>query len=347
MYDVIIIGGGVTGSLTARLLSRYQLKIALVEKGADVAWESSRANSSISHAGYDCQSGTLKAKLNVRGTELMPSVCEELGVHYRRIGSHFVAFSKEDVETIHELLERGNRNGVPGLRILSQEELREMEPNISKEAVASLYAPTAGVVCTYGLTIAAAENAALNGADIFLNTKITSARYEKDHWILSGSEKTLEGRYVVNAAGVCAPEIARILGENDFPIVSKPSRGQYLILDKQYGNMAHSTLFVTPSEKGKGILVSPTPDGNLIVGPNAEPVDGDEDRETTAAGLAEVSSGGLRLMPNLPLRSVIKSFAGVRPNATQYDFYVAPSTRLPAVIHGAALGSPGLASSPA
>lgn len=347
MFDVLIIGGGCTGSLTARLLSHYQLKVALLEKGADVAWGASRANSAISHAGYDCENGTLKAKLNVRGTELMEGLCRELGVMYKRTGSHVIAFSEEDLAHIQMLYQRGVNNGVPGLRLISGEELRKMEPNVSEAAVGSLFAPTAGLVCTYGLTIGAAENAALNGTEIHLNAKVKALSYTKGVWTVKTEDATYETRYLVNAAGVCAPEIAALMGDTDFPIVSKPSRGQYLVLDKQYGTMAHSTLFVTPSAKGKGILVSPTPDGNLIVGPNAEPVPGDESTETTPEGLAEITAGGLRIMPKLPLKSVIKSFSGVRPNANQYDFYVQPSGKVPQVVHAAAMSSPGLASSPA
>ena len=346
-YDVLIIGAGCTGSLTARALAAYNVRVAVCEAGPDVAYGATRANSAISHAGYDCECGTLKAKLNVRGTELMPDLCRTLGVHYKRIGSHVIAFSEEDVEHIKMLYERGVKNGVPGLRIIDGDELRRMEPHVSKEAVASLWAPTAGVVSPYGLTIAAAENAALNGVSFRLGYRVTSIEYKDGLWLVSDGKTPLAARYLVNAAGVGAPEIAHLMGDRDFPVVSKPSRGQYLVFDKQYGSMANSTLFVTPSKKGKGILVSPTPGGNLITGPNAEPVDSADDKETTAEGIAEITAGGLRIMPDLPLRGVIKSFSGVRPNANQYDFYVQKAENLPHVIHAAAMSSPGLASSPA
>lgn len=346
IYDVLIIGGGSTGSLSARYLSRYKLRIALAEAGPDVAYASTRANSAISHAGYDCQVGTLKAKLNVRGTELMPEVCRELGVEYKQIGSHVVAFDEDDVNHLKKLYERGIQNGVPGLRIIDREELRKMEPNISKKAVASLWAPSAGIISPYGLTIAAAECAAVNGVDFFLNFPVKEIREKDGIWHVTDGQKTLSARYLVNAAGVNAPKVAGLMGEKDFPVDAKPSRGEYLVFDKQYSSMVNSTLFVTPSAKGKGILVSPTYGGNLITGPNAEAVASSLDTETTASGLKEIENGGLRLIPTLPLRGVIKSFSGVRPNATQYDFYIEPSKQLPRVVHAAAISSPGLASSP-
>jgi len=347
IYDVLIIGGGSTGSLSARYLSRFDLRIALAEAGPDVAYASTRANSAISHAGYDCHVGTLKAKLNVRGTELMPEICRELGVEYKRIGSHVVAFDEDDVNHLKELYERGIKNGVPGLRIIDKEELRAMEPNISEKAVASLWAPTAGIISPYGLTIAAAECAAVNGCDFFLNFPAEKIREENGVWHVTSGEKTLSARYIVNAAGVNAPMVAELAGEKDFPVDAKPSRGEYLVFDKQYSSMVNSTLFVTPSSKGKGILVSPTYAGNLITGPNANPVESSLNTETTANGLKEIELGGLRLIPNLPLRGVIKSFSGVRPNASRYDFYIEPSKQLPRLIHAAAISSPGLASSPA
>ncbi len=346
-FDVVVIGAGCTGSLTARELSRYRLRVAVLEAGPDVAWAASRANSAIAHAGYDCQPGTLKAKLNVRGSALMEDLCRELNVEYRRTGSHVIAFDEKDRAHLDELYARGIANGVPGLRILTGEELRAMEPNVSDKAVASLYAPSAGIISSYGLTIAAAESAALNGVEFFLNTPVTAIVRGEDGWTVTAGEREFRADYLVNAAGVNAPQIAALAGERDFPVVSAPSRGQYMILDKQYGSLAHSTLFVCPSEKGKGILVSPTASGNLIVGPNAEPVSSVDDRETTPEGMAEISAGARRIMPNVPLRGVIRSFSGVRPNSNLYDFYIRPSEQLPGLVHAASISSPGLASSPA
>lgn len=347
VYDVLIIGGGITGAMTARLLTQYKVKVALVEAGADIAWGATRANSAISHAGYDAKEGTLKAKLNVRGTELMEGICKDLGAPYKRRGSHVIGFDDADVEHLKMLYERGVKNGVPGLKLISGDELRKMEPNVSKEAVASLWAPSAGIICPYGLAIAAAENAVTNGAMVKLNYEVKSVTFDKDKYIVSDGKETIETKYIVNAAGASADKVAAIIGEKDFPVVSNPRRGDYIILDKVYGNLATSTLFVTPSVRGKGILVSPTVDGNTIIGPNARDVNGPDDTFTTQEGLDEIIAGAKRIMPNINVRGAITSFAGVRPTSNLPDFYIEPSKQLPNVIHAASIESPGLASSPA
>ena len=347
IYDVLIIGGGITGAMTARLLTQYNCSVVLVEAGADIAWGATRANSAISHAGYDAKPGTLKAKLNVRGTELMEGICRDLSVEYKRTGSHVIAFDDDDLAHIKELYERGIANGVPGLRLLSGDELRKMEPNVSESAVGSLYAPTAGIVCPYGLAIAAAENAVTNGATVKLNFKVSGVTHENGIYHVTNGEETLDARYIVNAAGASADKVAAIIGEKDFPVVSNPRRGDYIILDKSYGNLAHSTLFVTPSARGKGILVSPTVHGNTIIGPNARDVSGPDDKGTTKEGLDEIIAGAKRIMPTIDTRGAITSFAGVRPTSNLPDFYLKKSEQLPNVVHAASIESPGLASSPA
>ena len=347
IYDVLIIGGGITGSMTARLLTQFKCSVALAEAGADIAWGATRANSAISHAGYDAKPGTLKAKLNVRGTELMEQACLDLGVEYKRCGSHVIAFDDADLAHIKELYERGIANGVPGLRLISGEELRKMEPNVSDKAVGSLYAPSAGIVCPYGLAIAAAENAVTNGATVKLNFKVTDVSYSEDVYSVSNGKETLKARFIVNAAGASADKVAAIIGEKDFPVVSNPRRGDYIILDKVYGNLANSTLFVTPSARGKGILVSPTVHGNTIFGPNARDVSGPEDKATTRDGLDEIIAGAKRIIPTVNPRGAITSFAGVRPTSNMPDFFIRQSEQLPNVIHAASIESPGLASSPA
>ncbi len=346
--DVIIIGAGVTGVMTARLLSKYNCSVTVLERGSDVAWGASRANSSISHAGYDAKEGTLKARLNVRGTELMEGLCHDLGAHYRRTGSHVIAFGDDDMAHIKMLYERGVKNGVPGLRLISGEDLRKMEPNVSENAVGSLFAPTAGIISTYGLTIAAAENAATNGVNFVFDFCVSEVVREDGRYIVrDGSGREYSAEYIVNAAGAAAPEIAGIIGEKDFPVISTPRRGDYIILDREYGKLANSTLFVTPSKLGKGILVSPTVDGNTIIGPNARDVGDPFDKATTADGLDEIIRGAHRIMPKLNVRGAIKSFAGVRPTTNMSDFYIRPSEQLPNVIHAASIESPGLAASPA
>lgn len=347
LYDVLIIGAGCTGVMTARLLSEKNVKVAVVEAGSDIASGATSANSAIVHAGYDAKPGTLKAKLNVRGNVLMKQLAKQLDVELKEIGSLVVGFGDSDLPALWELYERGQENGVPSLAIIGQDALRKMEPNISPEATHALWAPTAAITCPYGITIAAAENAATNGVDFYLNFTVTDASEAGGiHYITNGSE-TLAARYVVNCAGVRSAEVAAILGELDFPISITPRRGEYYILDKSVGDMANHTLFVCPSDRGKGILVSPTVHGNLIVGPNAYPIDDGADKSTTADGLAEISAGARRIMPNVPLNMAITSFAGVRSTPNIYDFYIKRSEQIPGVIHAVGVESPGFASSPA
>ena len=347
IYDVLIIGAGCTGVMTARLLSTKKCTVAVCEAGPDVAVGATCANSAIVHAGYDAKPGTLKAKLNVRGNKLMKELAAQLGVEIKNVGSHVVGFDEDDLKTLHELYDRGVANGVPDMRIIDRDELRRMEPNISPDATCSLWAPTAAITCPYGITIAAADNAVVNGVDFYLNFEVTDASCAGGIYYITNGEKTVAARYVVNCAGVHSAEVAAILGENDFPIEIIPRRGEYLILDKECGNMANSTLFVCPSGRGKGILVSPTVDGNLIVGPNAYQIDDGDDKSTTSEGIEEITVGAHRIMPSVDTRMAITSFAGVRPTPNIYDFYLKTSEQLPGVVHAVGVESPGFAASPA
>ena len=347
LYDVIIIGAGCTGVMTARYLSTKNCKVAVVEAGCDAAMGATCANSAIVHAGYDAKPGTLKAKLNVRGNILMKELCEQLGVECKEVGSHVVGFGEKDLEHIKLLYDRGIENGVPGLRIIEQDELRAMEPNISPEATHSLWAPSAAITCPYGITLAAADNARTNGVDFYFNFEVTEASMDGDIHNISNGSETVKGRYVVNCAGVNSAKVAVLLGEKDFPISIIPRRGEYIVLDKVCGDMANSTLFVCPSDRGKGILVSPTVDGNLIIGPNAYPIEDGDDKSTTQAGLDEITEGALRIMPSVNTRMAITSFSGVRPTPDIYDFYLEISKQLPGVVHAVGVESPGFAASPA
>ncbi len=347
IYDVLIIGAGCTGVMTARLLATKNCKVAVAEAASDVAMGATCANSAIVHAGYDAKPGTLKARLNVRGNALMKELARQLDVELKEVGSHVVGFGEEDRKTLEELYERGVKNGVPGLSLIDQATLRRMEPNISPEATCSLYAPSAAITCPYGITIAAAENAATNGVDFYFNFKVIDSSKAGDIHYVTNGEDTIAARYVVNCAGVNSAKVAEILGENEFPIHIIPRRGEYYVLDKACGNMAHATLFVCPSDRGKGILVSPTVHGNLIVGPNAYPIEDGDDKSTTQPGLDEIAEGAHRIMPSVNVRMAITSFSGVRPTPDIYDFYLKASEQVPGVIHAVGVESPGFAASPA
>jgi glycerol-3-phosphate dehydrogenase len=344
-YDVLIIGAGVTGCAIARELSHTGLKIALSDACDDVAMGASRANSAIVHAGYDCVPGTLMAKLNVRGNEMFDDVCESLNVPLLRVGSFVIAFGEEDEKELNNLLERGRANGVPGLEIISGERAREMEPKLSDDVTAALWAPTAGITCPYELTIAMSENARANGADILLRKRAAAIDYANDEFTVKFEDGTsVSAKYVVNAAGVYADEVARLIGDDSFTI--SPRKGEYMLLDKQ-ALCVGTVIFQTPSKLGKGVLVSPTVDGNIFAGPTAQDKVEKNDTQTTPEGLAELKKFSLKSVPTLNLRQVITSFAGVRAQPSTGDFIIRPSDKNARFIHTAGICSPGLSSAPA
>lgn len=344
-YDVAVVGAGVIGSLIARELSRYNIKIALVEKHNDMAMGTSKANSAIVHAGFDAKPGSLKAKLNVEGTALMPELCKALSVPFKPVGSLVVAFSDEEVETLNELLERGNINGVPDLEIYDAARLREAEPYISDEAKAALWAPSAGIVCPYELTIAAAENAVVNGTEFIRNFEVKKIDFDGSKFTLSNGETEITAKYVINAAGVYCDEIAALIG--DTSVHTMPRKGEYMLCDKTVGKLANHTIFQCPSKMGKGILVTPTVDGNLLLGPSALDIEDKEDVATTAGTLSDVLEIAKKSVPCLTTREVITSFAGLRAHCDRDDFIIEPSEKNAQFINVAGIESPGLSSAPA
>ncbi len=344
-YDVAVVGAGVIGSLIARELCRYNIKVALVEKKNDMATGTSKANSAIVHAGFDAKPGTLKAKLNVEGTALMPELCKILGVPFKPVGSLVVAFSDEEVETLGELLERGKTNGVPGLEIYDAAKLREVEPFISENAKAALWAPTAGIVCPYELTIAAAENAVVNGADFIRNFEVKKIGFDGNEFTVSNGENEFKTKYIINAAGVYCDEIAALIGDTSIHTI--PRKGEYMLCDKSVGHLAKHTIFQCPSKMGKGVLVTPTVDGNLLIGPSALDIEDKEDFATTAAALSGILETAKKSVPSLTTREVITSFAGLRAHCTRDDFIIEPSEKNSRFINVAGIESPGLSSAPA
>ena len=343
MYDVAVIGGGVVGALIARTLSRYQLKICILEKAHDVAMGASSANSAIVHAGFDAKEGSLKAKLNVRGSEMMRDVCRELGVKYQNNGSLVIGFCDEDRAVIEALLLRGQTNGVRGLRILERDELVQTEPNISKNALCALWAPTGSIVCPYELTVAAIGNAMDNGADLFLDFEVKQIQSQSDAYTILSDRATIEARYVVNAAGLFSDQIARMVGDDSFTV--HPRRGEYILLDKECGSLVRSTIFRTPGKMGKGILVSPTVDGNLLTGPTSVDIDDKTDRATTAEGLADVMRQVRENVEGVQFGKSITSFCGLRAVGSTGDFII--NNPRHGFINAAGIESPGLSSAPA
>lgn len=343
-YDVLIIGAGVTGCAIARELSHTGLRVALAEACEDVAMGASRANSAIVHAGYDCVPGTLMARLNVRGNEMFDDMCETLNVPLLRVGSFVIAFGEEDERELNNLMERGRANGVPGLEIITGERARELEPALSGEVTAALWAPTAGITCPYELTIALSENARANGVDILLRKRAVAIDASDAFTVTFEDGSAVKAGYIVNAAGVYADEVARLIGDDSFAIT--PRKGEYMLLDKQ-ALCVGTVIFQTPSKLGKGVLVSPTVDGNIFAGPTAKDHCEKNDTQTTPEGMAELKRLSLRSVPSLGLRQVITSFAGVRAQPSTGDFIIRPSERNARFIHAAGICSPGLSSAPA
>ena len=342
MYDVLIIGCGITGAAAAFHLSRYQLKIAVLEQENDVADGTTKANSAILHAGYDPEPGTLMARLNVRGAELAKDLCAKLDVPYLPCGSLVLAFSPEDDATLHTLLQRGQANGVPELRLLTGDEAREMDPNLSDRVTSALYAPTAAICSPWEYCLALAETAVRNGTELHLDTAVTGLERQEDGWLVRTSKGDFRSRYVINAAGVWAQAVHEMAAPATFTI--RPSRGQYFLLDKSEGSRVGHVIFQCPGPNGKGVLVAPTVHGNLIVGPDATPVEGD-DVSTTADGLAFVRDTALKSVPSVNFRESIRNFAGVRSSTDRGDFII--ELAAPHFLDLAGICSPGLTAAPA
>ena len=344
-YDVVIIGGGVIGSSIARALSKYECRTVLLEKEEDVCSGTSKANSAIVHAGYDAKTGSLKAKLNVKGNAMMGDLSKELDFDFKRNSSLVLCFAEEDLPALQALYERGVANGVPDISILTGDEVRKMEPNVSGEVVAALYAPTGGIVCPFGLTIALAENACDNGVEFVFNTKAEKVEKTTEGYRVITNNGVFETKYVVNAAGVYSDEIHNMVSEKKLHIV--PRRGEYCLLDKEAGNHVSATVFQLPGKYGKGILVSPTIHGNLLVGPTAVDQEDKDGTYTTAEGLAEACEKAAKSVNNIPFRQVITSFSGLRAHEDGDDFIIGEAEDAPGFFDAAGIESPGLSCAPA
>ncbi|MCQ2391385.1 MAG: FAD-dependent oxidoreductase [Kiritimatiellae bacterium] len=345
--DVIVIGAGVVGCATARELTRYNLNVLVLEAGSDVAEGASKANSAIVHAGFDAKPGTNKAKFNVLGNRLFEDVCRELKVPFRRNGSLVLAFGAEEEKALHDLKNKAEQNGVPVV-ILSQEELRYREPNVSPEATAALWAPTGGICCPYELTFRYAENAAANGATFVFDERVVGLRVdEAGLWeVTTAVGSRFTAKAVVNCAGIHSDELNNLVSATKYSIQAR--RGEYLMLDKDEDGTFSATMFQVPSKMGKGILVSPTVDGTVIVGPTAEDIADKEDKATTYDGLEKVKAGARRTYPGLPLGKVITEFSGLRAHETTVgDFILGEAPDAPGFFNALGVESPGLTSAPA
>ena len=346
-YDVCVIGAGVSGCAIARELSKNQLSVCVVEAADDVCCGTSKANSAIVHAGFDAQTGSLMARLNVEGNLLMPGLCEELGVDFNQIGSLVVCTSEETRPNLEALLARGIANGVLDLRIIERDELCAMEPNVSDAAVCALWAPTAGIVNPFQLTVALAEVAAQNGVDFLFNTRVTGVEKSGDKWLVSSNEAQVTASIVVNAAGVYADEIHNLVCRPGDELSITPRRGQYFVLDTAAQGYVKHTVFALPTTYGKGVLVSPTTAGNILVGPTAEDIDNKEGVDTTQDGLSQIREKSSITMKDVPLWHSIRTFSGLRAHQPNHDFVIGEVAGAAGFVDCAAIESPGLTSAPA
>ena len=345
MYDVIIIGGGVSGAASARELSRYKVRACVLEKEEDVCCGTSKANSAIVHAGYDAAPGSLKAKLNVRGNEMMEQLSEDLDFPFQKTGSLVICLSGEEMPGLQELYDKGVANGVKGLKILDREEVLGMEPNITDDVYAALYAPSAGIVCPFGMNIALAENACTNGVEFRFNTEVLDIRKTENGYEIYTNRGMFQAKFVVNAAGVYADKIHNMVSKKKIHIT--PRRGEYCLLDKSAGTHVSRTIFSLPTKYGKGVLVTPTVHGNLLIGPTAVDIENKEGTNTTREGLDEVISKAGQNVKNLPMRQVITSFAGLRAHEDGSEFIIGEADDAEGFIDCAGIESPGLTSCPA
>ena len=341
MYDVLIAGAGVIGGMLARELSKYKLSVCLLEKENDVATGASRANSGIVHGGFDPVPGTLKARMNSLGIGLLYEAAKQLNVPHINNGSMVCAFSEKEEAVLDTLLARGDANGIEGLSLISGDEARKIEPNLSEKVTKVLLVPNAGIICPYELTIASIGNAMDNGVSLKRNFAVARITKENGSFtVTSENGETVTGTYFVNCAGGYSDKIAQIAGDGFFTIM--PRAGEYMLLDKAEGSRVKHTIFQVPSEEGKGILVSPTVDGNLLVGPTASHVQAPNSTEITPEGLAMVTRLAAKSVPTVNFRQVITSFAGVRASEKHDDFIIQASDKVENLVHVAAIDSPGL-----
>ena len=347
MYDVIIIGGGVVGCSVARYLSRFTGKKMLLEKTNDICNGQSKSNTAIIHGGYDCKPNTLKAKFNVEGNGMFEQLHNEIDFPIKWNTSLIVSFSYDDHPALEKLLQQGITNKCHGeLRIIDQDELRTLEPNVGEKACEALLVGSGGICCPYEMTIALAENAAMNGVEFRRNAEVTNlVKLPNGNWQVESSIGTFETRAVVNCAGIYSDVFNNMVSEDKVHI--RPRRGEYYIVDKKYADCFHAAMFQLPTKMGKGILISPTVDGTVLIGPTAEDIDDKEDKRTTAEGLAKTLHFGSLTWNHIPMRSFITTFSGLRATGDKGDFVLGEPADAENFFNCCAVESPGLTSSPA
>lgn len=344
MKDIIIIGGGAIGCSIARELSKFKLNITLLEKNTEVCQETTKANSAIIHGGYDAEPETLKSKLNVKGNNMFPSLSNELDFEFKKTGSMVLAFNEEELKILKELYNRGIVNGVTEIEIINGEEARQLDPFISENVLGALHSKSAGIVDPFNYTYAMIENAIKNGVELETKRKVIDLIKNKDHILVKTNNGDYKTRYVINAAGLYSDKVAKMAGDKDFRII--PTKGVYRLLAKNNYKNLNKVLFQTPTEKGKGVLVTPTYAGNTMVGPTSEIIEGEEVL-TEEESLKTIDELSKKSVPTLNLERTIRVFTGIRAKPNTGDFMIYPSNQMKGVIHVGGIESPGLSSAPA
>ena len=346
MFDVVVIGGGVIGGSILRELTKYQGSFCLLEAQEDVAMGQSRANSGIVHAGFDAANGSLKAKFNVLGNKMMPQYVKELGVKYINNGSLVLGFGDQDLQTLIDLKERGERNGVEGLAVLDAKQVRELEPNLQDTVTCALHAPTGGIVCPYELTIASIGNAMDNGAKLICDFEVSQIENKNGVFnVTSKDGQTVSAKCIINCAGFNSAEISKLAGDDSFTVNGR--KGEYILLDRESGDFVSHTLFTAPTKAGKGVLVSQTVDNNILLGPTATETGRDGATTTSQEGLSFIIEKASAMCKGIPLYNTITSFAGIRAYCDRHDFIIEESKLVKNLINVAGIESPGLTSAPA
>ncbi len=344
MYDVCIIGGGIIGSAIARELSKYELKICLLEKNSDVAAGTTKANSGIVHGGYDAKHGSVKAQFSAAGNRMYKKLDEELHFGFAQTGSFVIGFNEKDAAKIQQIYENGQKNGDKEIKVVDSNFIKAKEPHLNKDVTVALYCSSAGITSPYEFAIALAENAVQNGVDYRLNTEVIAITKDTAFTIETNIPSTVTAKCVINAAGLYADDVAKMVGLNEFTI--SPRKGQYLLLDKDQGSLTNSVIFQTPTEISKGILVAKTYHGNLLIGPDAETISDKDYLDTASDTISEIVAAARKSVPDFDMRKVITSFAGNRAASSVGDFIIEQS-KVPGFINTAGIESPGLTAAPA
>ncbi len=345
MYDMIIIGAGVCGAAIARELSRYDIRIAVLERERDLCEGTSKANSAIVHGGFDATPGSLKARLNLQGNLMMAEMAKTLDFSFKQNGSLVVCQSREELPKLEELMERGLINGVKGMQILRRQEALALEPNLSDTVYAALHVPSAGIVCPFGMNIAYGENAAVNGVEFVFDAEVTDIQKQDTGYRIQSTAGVFSTKMIINAAGVYADRLHNMVSEKKLHITAR--KGEYCLCDQSVGDLVSHTIFQLPNAMGKGVLVTPTVHGNLLIGPTAEDVGDKEAVNTTAGGLQNLLNTAELSVKEIPRRQIITSFAGLRAHEEGDDFIIEETADAPGFIDVAGIESPGLSSAPA